>query len=333
MSTTNTFAICLVSNDELNLEISVPLDHFLEIISSNCGALIWFGRQVAMSAIVSTTPSRKRKDPAAEQDYFDTTPKRIRWQLSKESPKNTVSEPLAVTQGLGDLLGGLEKDQLVTIITRLVADSPDLHSRVAAMLPRPTLTNITQILLGLEKKVYASFPYTKFGPDRSEYSYGRVRPFLDELKQSIVQYLDFFTLYSSYPSSLQHEFSAQAFGYLHTVTLIAHRLPKWDSEARNLEQRSFLYGKLAKHWRIVISDIAKSVTEQGKVYGAVAVGEWAHHLMLHCNEVEGKYGFKECMDDFKRNLGWILGWDGQNVSHSQFQPFGMQSGHAPGQVY
>jgi hypothetical protein len=67
----------------------------------------------------------------------------------------------------------------------------------------------------------------------------------------------------------------------------------------------------------------------GKVFGRHAVGEWAHTLAFHCNQVEGRYGFKETLDEFTRSLGWIIGMNdlGDRLSLSnQFVPFGMQAG-------
>ena len=66
----------------------------------------------------------------------------------------------------------------------------------------------------------------------------------------------------------------------------------------------------------------------GKVFGKHAVGEWAHNLVFHCNQVEGQYGFKEALDEFTRSLGWIIGINEMNQTSlsSQFVPLGMQAG-------
>ena len=99
------------------------------------------------------TPNRKRKsynDPQTQENNM--TPKRVRWQLSKESPTSSPNKvPEAATQQLGDLLQGLEKEQLVAILTTLAKDN-NLEQNITQLLPRPTLSNITKILLGLEKK-------------------------------------------------------------------------------------------------------------------------------------------------------------------------------------
>jgi hypothetical protein len=69
------------------------------------------------------------------------TPKRIRWQLRKESPKSAFDYPLqpskTVSQNLQDLLQGLEKSQIITIISQLVEGDETLQNAVTALLPRP----------------------------------------------------------------------------------------------------------------------------------------------------------------------------------------------------
>jgi hypothetical protein len=45
------------------------------------------------------------------------------------------------------------------------------------------------------------------------------------------------------------------------------------------------------------------------MYGSLLVGEWYHHLVLHCTEVNNSFGFKEALDEFKRTMGWVLGFD------------------------
>ncbi|KAI8905009.1 Cut8 six-helix bundle-domain-containing protein [Gorgonomyces haynaldii] len=270
-----------------------------------------------MSLETRTPPSRKRK---TFEEYYET-PKRIRWQLTKETPSPTP----AASQSLGDVLQTLEKQQLIDIINALVNAEPQLQGHIATLLPRPTLKHVQQLLLNLEKQLMESFPYSKFGPDRSEYSYNRVRPHFMELRNSIFQYLDFFCLLSSYPPNVQHEYAGDSFAYLHTCTLITHRLPIWENHQHNQEQSHPIYEKLGKYWRHTISETAKSVRD-GKFYGSTIVGEWAHNLALHCNELQGKYGFQEAWDEFRKAFGWMLGLENTPV-------FGMSTGTQPGQVY
>lgn len=211
---------------------------------------------------IATTPvNRKRKN------YYDTesppivlTPKRIRWQLSKEN--SSPSKTNTVSQLLPDLLQALEKEQLISIISNLVSANPNLENSITELLPRPTLSNTTTILSNMAKKVFDQMPYSKFGPDRSDYSFNRVRPVLEELQKSIIQFLDFFTLPQSYPASLEHEYAGDAFGYLHMATSLVHKLPIWNTESNN-EFKDYIYERLGRHWRIVVSEISKKVNEEG----------------------------------------------------------------------
>ena len=59
------------------------------------------------------------------------------------------------------------------------------------------------------------------------------------------------------------------------------------------------------------------------------VGEWAHNLAFHSSQVDGKFGFKEAMDEFCKYLGWIIGLDGngaRSLLEAKGIPFGMGSG-------
>ncbi len=70
------------------------------------------------------------------------------------------------------------------------------------------------------------------------------------------------------------------------------------------------------------------------MYGGHQVGEWAHNLAFHSAQVQGKFGFKEALDDFTRGLGWIIGFNGVEANQgplvetmrTNFLPFGMSAG-------
>ena len=174
------------------------------------------------------------------------------------------ARPLVVVQQqLCDLLQGLEKSEIIRIITRLTQDDQNLEDRITQLLPRPTLEITVGILSGLEKKLIEAIPYSRLGPDRSDYSFNRVKAQIDELRGSLLQYLDFFTLPSSYPSSLQHEYPGESFSYLHQTTSLIHRLPIWSNQERNRELKDPLYEKLAQHWRITIAEVARRVNHEG----------------------------------------------------------------------
>ncbi|KAJ3369247.1 Tethering factor for nuclear proteasome sts1 [Kappamyces sp. JEL0680] len=233
------------------------------------------------------------------------TPKRIRWNLVKElAQQGTAQEPFSP----------------------LLASPP----RPTVLLPRPTLALTLGILEGLEKKLLDSIPYSRLGPDRSDYSFNRVRGQMDELRGSLLQYLDFFTLPVSYPSSLYHEYPGESFAYLHATTSLVHRLPIWSNEERTAELKDPLYERLGRHWRITVNEVCRRANQEGKVFGSHVVGEWAHNLSFHNTQVGEKHGFKEALDELTRGLGWVIGLNGDgglaSTMRSNFLPFGMSSG-------
>ncbi|KND01859.1 uncharacterized protein SPPG_03649 [Spizellomyces punctatus DAOM BR117] len=204
------------------------------------------------------------------------------------------------------LLSSLTKDQLVGIISSLIQKHPVLQSEVSELVPRPTLASVAALLNQAEKSLVEAFPYSKLGPERSDYAFNRVRPQLQEVLQLIMHYLDHFVRSDSYPSSMHHDYPATAFGYLHLATALTHRLPVWQNDIHNEETKGQLYARLGNGWRAAVTEVGKFVKE-GKVYGAAAVGEWARNLHQHSAEVKGAYGFGEAFEEFKSHLGWLIG--------------------------
>ncbi|KAK6099042.1 Tethering factor for nuclear proteasome sts1 [Batrachochytrium dendrobatidis] len=218
---------------------------------------------------------------------------------------NTGSNTHAVR--MGELMQFLDKQQLLNLLINVMAVHPDIQPTVANMIPRPTIDSVAHILSVYEKTLADAFPYSKVGPDRSDYSYNRVRPHIEDLCNTILHYLDTFTLSCSFPHSLQHEYPATAFSYLHMATSIVHRLPVWNNEVRNTETRTAVYEQLGRRWRMVVAEVGSQAGEQGKVYGSYMVGEWARNLHLHAAQVKQAYGLGEALQEFKRQLGWIIG--------------------------
>lgn len=246
------------------------------------------------------------------QNNLLTTPlKRLKTDsLFDNHPNNThiqIETPLSSEPSLERVLNTLEKDQLLGIMNAILASYPYLRSHVGSLLPRPTIKSVTALLQDSEKKLNESFPYTKWGQDRSDYSFNRVRPILLEMKTTILYYLDYFTQISSYPTALVHDFPVNSFMYLHYATNLVHRLPVWNSEMHNAETKSELYSRLGKAWGSVVCEIGRSVKEDGKVYGAGMVGEWGRNLMAHNNEVKGAFEFQLALNEFKVQLGWMIG--------------------------
>ena len=196
-----------------------------------------------------------------QEEEFVETPKRVKWQLQKKPVDSSPPRPFIVQQQLQDLLQAVEKDELIRIITTLTQGDTALEEKVASLLPRPTLSLTLSILKNLELKLLNAIPYSKLGPDRSNYSFNRVKPQIEELQGSLLQYLDFFTLPISYPSSLAHEYPSEAFSYLHETTRLVHRLPIWNDDDKTRQVKAPLYERLGMHWRICVNEVAKRVND------------------------------------------------------------------------
>ncbi|KAJ3213663.1 Tethering factor for nuclear proteasome sts1 [Clydaea vesicula] len=224
---------------------------------------------------------------------------------------------------LEKILPTLEKDQLLSIVKTLIQNFPQLNTQLQTLIPKPSLSNVTSLLQNLEKKLQNSFPYSKNGTDRSDYSFNRTRPILTEITETIVNYLPFFTVSSSYSPEKDHEFPNNSVEYLHLATNAIHRLPVWSNEKNNVEIKHVMYMMLAKSWRQVISEIGRRVVEEGKVFPSRGVNEWARYIHFHNNEVNGHFGFNAVLSEFNQKLGWILG---SSSFHQQSAPWQMQAG-------
>ncbi|CAG8479708.1 4945_t:CDS:2 [Diversispora eburnea] len=86
---------------------------------------------------------------------------------------------------LSKLLGTLDKPQLLSLINNLIDSHPNLQSEIASHIPRPTIQSVTAILISMEKKYQESFPYTKWGHSKDDYSFNRVKPGIVELKNNL----------------------------------------------------------------------------------------------------------------------------------------------------
>ncbi|KAI8814654.1 hypothetical protein BJ742DRAFT_865094 [Cladochytrium replicatum] len=212
-------------------------------------------------------------------------------------------------------LATLDKDQVVSMLRTLLSVYPQLQSHASALIPRPTLSTATTHLTRLEKKMWESFPYSKAGvaSDRSEYAYTRVRNSLSDLREALEHYLCMFTEPSQYPEALAHDYPGQSFAYLHWITTLVHRLPRWDSARLNAETIDAMYTMVGGAWRAAISEVGRRFREEGKMFGEGVVGEWYRNLMLHASNVGGLYGFGSAVGLFQNEFGMLFGRGGQGI--------------------
>ncbi|KAJ3316320.1 Tethering factor for nuclear proteasome sts1 [Blyttiomyces sp. JEL0837] len=226
---------------------------------------------------------------------------------SANTTTTTTSKEIVLP--LNRILETLNKQELLNIITSLVDQHPGLESPVAALLPRPTLSSASEHLKQCQKRLESSYPYSKeYGQDnRSDYAHNRVRGHLAELREILSLYLTYFTEPASYPSDQVHEYPTGAFGFLVIAFKTALAMPVWNSHEHNESSRYEVLRWVAKGWRVAIAEIRRRVSEEGRMYGASLVGEWARDLAGMVNEVKGGFGFAEVMEEFRIYLGWMIG--------------------------
>ncbi|KAJ3056055.1 Tethering factor for nuclear proteasome sts1 [Rhizophlyctis rosea] len=260
---------------------------------------------------VSSPLARRKRKTIHEEPDSPTTYKRIRAN-PLESP--TPSPQILQIQQQDRLvratriLSSLEKDQLVHIITSLVANNPSLEQEVASHLPTPTIQSVRNLLESSEKKLNETYPYSKWGPDRtSDYAFNRVRPHLTELCSTLLHYVDHFTNPSSYPVTQMHEYAQNSFTYLHLATTIVHRLPTWQTQTHTDQTKLSLYAHVGAAYKLVIAEVGRKVREEGKIYGATLLTEWGKWLHEHNAALNGEFGFGEAWENFRTQLGWLIG--------------------------
>ncbi|KAJ1926052.1 Tethering factor for nuclear proteasome sts1 [Tieghemiomyces parasiticus] len=227
---------------------------------------------------------RERSQPASPATPF----KHKRTRHEDDSPPNRL--PLA------KLLEPLNREQLVGLFGKLLERHPELEDDLAGLAPRPTLQTVTTALAAQRKALYDSFPYTKWGPATDSYSFHRVRPQLDELRDSLLQYANHFTS--------EQEFPTTTFAYLQQAAEIALHLPVWDTTEHNA-LRSELLESLSNYYQKAIRSAAVRLSE-GKLYGQQTIEEWGRGLQQHVHESQGQY-FSSALTAFAQCFGWLLG--------------------------
>lgn len=227
-------------------------------------------------------------------------------QQKQEQIRKEEEEQRKLKPKVENILNSLEKDQIIDIINSLLDKNPKLGNEILSILPRPTLKSVTVQLQNAEKKMFSSFPYTKWGADRSDYSFNRVKQNLMELLELAMHYLKYFTSPENYGNELEREYPVSAMGYLDIVTQLAFRLPVWNQAYHNEITREVLFKELEKAWQFVINELGKRV-QNGKVYSSSLVGEWLKSLIKFNNESNGNFGFTNALKLFKEQLGWLIG--------------------------
>ncbi|KAJ2156175.1 Tethering factor for nuclear proteasome sts1 [Coemansia sp. RSA 552] len=223
-----------------------------------------------------------------------------------------AAEPNQVT--LDKLLEPLEEKDLRELLEALVGQNPQLGAQVRQLVPRPTVNSACSQLVRLERRLQAAFPYNKAGPAADDYTYSRVKPALEELRDTIVMYLDHFTHYglvnssgssssaeASVSTALSHP--AEWFDLLTQATDVAMRMPKWDSQDHNAIRRETLR-QLADGWLRAIMATARW-TEEGHIVGRDMLSRWAQQLEHFYSGTGEPSLFDPAVQVFQRSFGHL----------------------------
>ncbi|KAJ3111766.1 Tethering factor for nuclear proteasome sts1 [Phlyctochytrium bullatum] len=205
------------------------------------------------------------------------------------------------------LLETMSKEELTSMILSLVAQHPTLESSVANLLPRPTLASASAHLQQLLNKLQAAFPYSRWGPDRSDYAFNRTRSHLSDCLEAFQHYLLYFTNPAMYTDALAHEYPSHAFSFLRYGATFAAALPVWSSEHHNALCRDLAYQKLAKGWRVAVNEIARRIRDENRMFPASLLAEWARDLTAESTNLKGAFGFGAALQEFTQKLGWAIG--------------------------
>ncbi|KAI9501624.1 Tethering factor for nuclear proteasome sts1 [Coemansia spiralis] len=233
---------------------------------------------------------------------------------------------------LDKLLEPLEEKSLRSLLDALILQNPNLASQVRELVPKPTVNSACSQLARLERRLQAAFPYNKAGPASDDYTYHRVRPALEELRDTIVMYLDHFTHYGlvssrqgtastntstsstnnthgdrrvEQPAANALSHPAEWFDLLTQATDVAMRMPRWDRPENNEIRRETLR-QLADGWMRAIMATARW-TEEGHIAGRDMLLEWAQqleHFYSNCGEPAL---FQPAIQVFQRSFGQYYG--------------------------
>ncbi|KAI8324992.1 hypothetical protein GQ54DRAFT_320166 [Martensiomyces pterosporus] len=211
---------------------------------------------------------------------------------------------------LDKLLEPLEDKDLRSLLDALIAQNPHLAAQVRQMVPKPTVNSACSQLVRLERRLLAAFPYNKSGPASDDYTYHRVKPALEELRDTIVMYLDHFTHYglASNRAGSEQQAGANAlahpaewFDLLAQATDVAMRMPKWDKKENNEIRRDTLR-QLADGWLRAIIATARW-TEEGHLVGRDMLSQWAHQLEHFYSNSGEPALFQPALQVFQQSFG------------------------------
>lgn len=146
-------------------------------------------------------------------------PKRKKLRLGGSPRSGSQSPALSVT------LNGLTKAQLIGLLETLVAERhPDLEQELRSLIPEPDLTEFEEKLKRLQRNIYKSFPYTRYGSSRDAFCYRRVNTHLTTFKKECVAQGQILLNSQLWESTLNYVLMAWDY---------VEGMPDWDNPAHN----------------------------------------------------------------------------------------------------
>ncbi|KAJ2777730.1 Tethering factor for nuclear proteasome sts1 [Coemansia javaensis] len=272
------------------------------------------GEDPVAAAIVSSSNNNNNNGSGAlaPSRHYAAVRKRTRMAAADAAVPSEVS--------LDKLLEPLESKDLRQLLDTLVAQNPQLAAQVRQLVPKPTVKSACSQLVRLEQRLQAAFPYNKSGPVSDDYAFHRVRPALDELRDTIAMYLDHFTHHglqapahstagsgsaaaaaAAAAASIALSHPAEWFELLAQATDVAMRMPKWDRPENNAARRESLR-QLANGWLRAIAATARW-TEDGHIVGRDMLERWAHQLEHFYTAADEPALFEPALQAFHHSFG------------------------------
>lgn len=186
--------------------------------------------------------------PESEPKKKANPPKRKRLRLGGKARNGEIASPaLSVT------LNGLTKAQLVELVNTLVSERhPDLEQELRSLVPEPDLTELEKKLEYLQRNIYKSFPYTRYGSSRDAFCYRRVNTHLAAFKKECVNQGN--TLVSSQLWESSVNYVLMAWKYV-------DGMPNWDNPAHN-KSKEQCFKSLAVQCKKALTKLKSSLTQE-----------------------------------------------------------------------
>jgi hypothetical protein len=203
------------------------------------------------------------------------------------------------------MLNSLEKDDLLRILHELIQVNPQVNYQLSQIIPKPNLNWAINLLLNLEKKLWEALPYdriNKAGP-KSDYSFNRIKPILNELKCNLNDLMDYF----NYTMNDQDLDPTISISFLTFVITFVQRLPDWTNDEYQKIMKIEIFEKALLCFKLTIIETNNKFKQDGKMFGTFLLNEWHKNITEISNNLQGKYGSLDLLQTFINQLGYLIG--------------------------